>query len=118
MNGNLCQNSCKRIFAMPSKFFVAGFCQSKTELSPLRTKNNFEKSFELIVEVDETYIGGKPRKENNNLKFTATKLKDTSTTGRGTKKIPVIGVKERGIWRLYARVALSNELLLQSILVV
>lgn len=34
------------------------------------------------------------------------------------KKIPVIGVKERGIWRLYARVALSNELLLQSIFVV
>ena len=70
---------------------------------------NLTKSFELIVEVDETYVGGKPRKENNNLHFTTPKPKDTSTTGRGTKKTPVIGIKERGTGRVYARVALPNE---------
>ena len=70
---------------------------------------NLTKSFELIVEVDETYVGGKPRKENNNLQFTTPKPKDTSTTGRGTKKTPVIGIKERGTGRVYARVALPNE---------
>jgi hypothetical protein len=44
-----------------------------------------------IVEMDETYIGGKPRKKNNN--------KDDDTPnkrGRGTKKTPVVGMVERG----------------------
>ena len=81
-------------------------------LKQIRTamgNENLTKSFELIVEVDETYVGGKPRKENNNLQFTTPKPKDTSTTGRGTKKTPVIGIKERGTGRVYARVALPNE---------
>lgn len=81
-------------------------------LKQIRTamgNENLEKSFELIVEVDETYVGGKPRKQNNNLQFTTPKPKDTSTTGRGTKKTPVIGVKERGTGRAYARVAFPNE---------
>lgn len=37
-----------------------------------------------IVEVDETYVGGKPR------------YKGTGGTGRGTKKVPVVGMVERG----------------------
>lgn len=81
-------------------------------LKQIRTamgNENLTKSFELIVEVDETYVGGKPRKENNNLHFTTPKPKDTSTTGRGTKKTPVIGIKERRTGRVYARVALPNE---------
>ena len=81
-------------------------------LKQIRTamgNENLTKSFELIVEVDETYVGGKPRKQNNNLKFTTPFPKDTSTTGRGTKKTPVIGVKERGTGRVYARVAFPNE---------
>ena len=73
------------------------------------SNENLEKSFELIVEVDETYVGGRPRKQNNNLKFTTPFPKDTSTTGRGTKKTPVIGVKERGTGRVYARVALPDH---------
>jgi len=42
------------------------------------------------VEVDETYVGGKPRKTN--------KRKDDKPNkrGRGTKKTPVVGAKERG----------------------
>lgn len=81
-------------------------------LKQIRTamgNENLEKSFELIVEVDETYVGGKPRKQNNNLQFTTPLPKDTSTTGRGTKKTPVIGVKERGTGRVYARVALPDQ---------
>lgn len=43
-----------------------------------------------IIEADETYIGGKPRKHG--------KYKDTEPIkrGRGTKKTPVIGAVERG----------------------
>ena len=81
-------------------------------LKQIRTamgNENLEKSFELIVEVDETYVGGKPRKQNNNLQFTTPLPKDTSTTGRGTKKTPVIGVKERGTGRVYARVAIPDQ---------
>ena len=44
-----------------------------------------------IIEADETYVGGKPRKSNN---------RDDDTPhhprGRGTKKTPVIGAVERG----------------------
>lgn len=38
-----------------------------------------------IIEADETYIGGKPRRDNEHRK-----------RGRGTKKLPVIGAVERG----------------------
>lgn len=44
-----------------------------------------------IVEADETYIGGKPRKINHHGDDDAPKAK----RGRGTKKTPVIGVVER-----------------------
>lgn len=42
-----------------------------------------------IVEADETYIGGKPRKGAN------AKPKGKNPTGRGTKKLPVVGAVER-----------------------
>ena len=55
---------------------------------------------EGIVEADETYVGGKPRKPN--------KRKDDDNTknprGRATKKTPVIGAVERG-GKVFARVA-------------
>jgi len=43
-----------------------------------------------IVEADETYVGGKPRKGNKREDDTPNKR------GRGTKKTPVIGIVERG----------------------
>jgi transposase-like protein len=43
-----------------------------------------------IVEVDETYIGGKPRKSNSR------KGKKPLKRGRGTTKTPVVGLVERG----------------------
>lgn len=45
--------------------------------------------FHGIVEMDETYVGGKPRKGNGPLKGRSAKR------GRGTKKIPVVGIVER-----------------------
>jgi len=45
---------------------------------------------EGIVEMDETYVGGKPRKGSNR------KNGEPNKRGRGTKKTPVIGMIERG----------------------
>jgi hypothetical protein len=56
-----------------------------------------------IVEADETYIGGKPRKGNRRGDDTPNKR------GRGTKKVPVIGAVERG-GRVVARVANPGDL--------
>ncbi|MCG8621983.1 MAG: IS1595 family transposase, partial [Proteobacteria bacterium] len=43
-----------------------------------------------IIEADETFIGGKPRKENKK------KDREPAPRGRGTSKLPVIGAVERG----------------------
>ena len=51
-----------------------------------------------IVEADETYVGGKPRKRNRR------KDDKPNKRGRGTKKTPVIGAVERG-GKVVARVA-------------
>lgn len=58
------------------------------------------KAFEAMVEIDETYIGGKPRKMNGET--------EPSKRGRGTKKTPVVGVKERSSSHVFAKVALPN----------
>ncbi len=61
------------------------------------------KTFEAIVEVDETYIGGKPRKSNR-------KDEDRhNKRGRGTRKSPVVGVVDREKGRVYAKVSLPNK---------
>jgi transposase-like protein len=44
------------------------------------------------IEVDETYIGGKPRKEN---KDASENPKPKSKRGRGTSKVPVLALVER-----------------------
>ena len=52
-----------------------------------------------IVEADETYVGGKPRKGNKRSDDDNTdddNTEDKPKRGRGTKKTPVIGVVERG----------------------
>lgn len=43
-----------------------------------------------IIEMDETYVGGRPRKTNDK------KPTQYNKRGRGTKKIPVVGMVERG----------------------
>ena len=73
---------------------------------------NMKKSFDVFVEIDETYIGGKPRKNNKKYDENGNIIIDENNKikrGRGTKKTPVIGIKERNTQRVYAEVALPNE---------
>jgi len=56
-----------------------------------------------IVEADETYVGGKPRKVNKRDDHVPAKR------GRGTAKTAVIGAVERG-GRVVARVANPGDL--------
>jgi transposase-like protein len=53
-----------------------------------------QEAFECIVEVDETYVGGKHK---------------GSKRGRGADKIPAVGVLERNSGRVHIKVALPNE---------
>ena len=48
-----------------------------------------EPFFETIVEIDETYVGGKPRKDNDH---DDNNTPTPNKRGRGTKKTPVVGV--------------------------
>lgn len=60
--------------------------------------NEFEKGdFDAIVEVDETYIGGKPQPGEH------------SKRGRGTDKTPVVGVYDRKDGVVHAKVAIPNK---------
>ena len=59
-----------------------------------------------IVEADETYIGGKPRRRNRREDGN---IDDTIGRGRGTKKTPVIGAVERH-GRVVAKVARRGDL--------
>jgi transposase-like protein len=76
-------------------------------LKQIRTamgNKDMSKAFEAIVEIDETYVGGKPRKDNN-----YDLPKPPLKRGRGTNKTAVIGVKERNSERVYAQIALPNK---------
>jgi len=78
--------------------------------------NHEDKEFiNTIIEMDEAYIGGKPRKGNNRTKSKddnddTPKPKPTpNKRGRGTKKTPVIGVTDRLNKQIHAKVAFPNE---------
>lgn len=59
----------------------------------------YKKQFETIIEIDETYVGGKPRKGSGVI----------NKRGRGTKKTPVIGIIQHGKdKKVYAKVAMPN----------
>ena len=76
-------------------------------LKQIRTamgNENLKNTFELIVEADETYIGGRPRKSNYNSETKRRYYKK----GRGTSKTPVIGIRERGTGKVYAKVAIKD----------
>jgi transposase-like protein len=84
-------------------------------LQQIRTamgNTNMAKTFDLVVEVDETYVGGKPRRENVKLDENGNVIpseKEPSKRGRGTNKTPVVGVKERSSGKVHAKVMLPNE---------
>jgi len=62
--------------------------------------------YDTIVEIDETYVGGKPRKSNKKDKD---KKGGGLKRGRGTKKTPIIAVVDREAKKIFAKVALSNK---------
>lgn len=69
-------------------------------------KEEYNNVFEAVVEIDETYVGGKPRKRNkHNERETE---ENFNKRGRGTSKTPIIGVKERSSGKVHAVVANFN----------
>jgi transposase-like protein len=71
-----------------------------------------EKQFEIFVEVDETYIGGKPRKPNAILDKdgnVVVKTRPPLKRGRGINKIPVVDIKERSTTKVYVKLMTPDE---------
>lgn len=65
-------------------------------------KEKYRETFEAIVEIDKTYIGGKPCKHNNH--------KDNKPKrGCNTFKTPVVSVKKRNIRKVHMVVANYNN---------
>jgi len=60
--------------------------------------------YNTVIEMDETYVGGKPRKKNSH-----DDDDKGSPKGRGTPKTPVIGAVDRNNKVVYARVATPNK---------
>jgi transposase-like protein len=59
---------------------------------------------DTVIEIDETYVGGKPRKGEKK-----DDDDDKPKRGRGTKKTPVVGVIDRENKKVHARVAKPNK---------
>lgn len=57
---------------------------------------------DTVIEIDETYVGGKPRKGKDD-------NDDKPKRGRGTKKTPVVGVVDREGKKVHAKVAKPNK---------
>lgn len=70
-------------------------------------KEEYKETFDAILEIDETYVGGKPRKENKHYRDNDDINKHKR--GRGTSKTPVVGVTERNTGKIKAIVAFPNK---------
>ncbi|MDD4413202.1 MAG: IS1595 family transposase [Oscillospiraceae bacterium] len=64
--------------------------------------------FDTIVEIDETYVGGKPRKSNEHDDNTPKGTGTGAKRGRGTDKTPVVGMVDRNNKKVFARIAMPN----------
>ena len=76
----------------------------------MKIRESLEQGSELLsgfVEMDETYVGGKPRKDNK--KDDDGNPKPPNKRGRGTKKTPVVGMIERE-GKVRAKVVKKDEL--------
>lgn len=69
--------------------------------------DDYKPFFEGVVEMDETYVGGKPRKGSKSKKDDDNHK--PGGTGRGTDKTPVVGVLDRENKKVYAKVAKPNS---------
>lgn len=69
-------------------------------------KEEYNDVFEAVVEIDETYVGGKPRKRNKHNERETDE--NFNKRGRGTSKTPIIGVKERSSGKVHAVIANFN----------
>jgi transposase-like protein len=64
--------------------------------------------FDTIVEIDETYVGGKPRKSNEHDDDAPKGTGTGAKRSRGTDKTPVVGMIDRNNKKAYVKVALPN----------
>ena len=64
---------------------------------------DFKDTFHTIVEIDETYVGGKPKRGNTG------RLTHGNKRGRGTSKTPVVGIVNRKDKQVFAKVAVPNN---------
>lgn len=77
--------------AVGVKYQTAWFTCHKTRCAMIDN----ELRLEGMVEFDEAYIGGKPRKKNKAYENEANLSKITSKRGRGTNKTPIVGAVEK-----------------------
>ena len=64
--------------------------------------------FDTIVEIDETYVGGKPRKSNEHDDDAPRGTGTGAKRGRGTDKTPVVGMIDRNTKKAFVKVAMPN----------
>ena len=64
--------------------------------------------FDTIVEIDETYVGGKPRKSNEHDDDAPKGTGTGAKRGRGTDKTPVVGMIDRNNKKVFAKIAMPN----------
>lgn len=103
---NLCVLARKGISALQLKreLGIGSYSSAWRMLHQIRkamNNDNHSATFEAIVEIDETYVGGTPANKHTQCA--------PSKRGRGTSKTPIIGVKERNTGRVYTVVANKNE---------
>jgi hypothetical protein len=76
----------------------------------LAMQNGELRPFEGVVEMDETFVGGRPRKYPPKLYDSATYSESKKlTTGLGSTKTIVAGIKERKSGRVYSQIMPPNE---------
>lgn len=103
---NLCVISRKGISALQLKreLGMGSYSSAWRMLHQIRiamSKDEYKETFEAIVEIDETYVGGTPHNKHTQCA--------PSKRGRGTSKTPIIGVRERNTGRVSAVVAIKNK---------
>jgi len=82
--------------------------------SAMGNKGDVYDDFRAIIEIDEAYVGGAPRKENKRDKATKANTGmivkgEMIKRGRGTKKVPIVGLICRASNQVHAKVAYPGK---------